>query len=145
MKVVVDTNILFSAVLNTNSKIGKILLQPKSGITFFAPEVLMFEIKKHQNKLQKFTNNSNKEIDELVRLLTKRIKFIHFELIPAEILQKTEVMLQKIDIDDTEFVALTEYVKGRLWTGDKKLIRGLALHNWKRVITTNELHSISIF
>ncbi len=145
MRVVVDTNILFSAVLNTNGKIGKILLQPKPNISFFAPEILMFEIKKHQGKLLKFTDNSNKEIEELIGLLTKRIKFIHSEFIPITVLQKSENMLQKIDIDDTEFVALAEHIKGRLWTGDKKLIRGLELHNWKRIITTDELYSKNIF
>ena len=30
MRIIVDTNIAFSAILNTNSKIGKIILHPKS-------------------------------------------------------------------------------------------------------------------
>ncbi len=34
MRVVVDTNIAFSAILNSNSRISKIILQPKSKLNF---------------------------------------------------------------------------------------------------------------
>ena len=34
MKIIVDTNIVFSAILNSNSRIGKILLNSKSIFSF---------------------------------------------------------------------------------------------------------------
>jgi len=49
-------------------------------------------------------------------------------------------VLQGIDMGDTGFVALAEHVKSKLWSGDKKLIRGLELKNWKRGITTDDLY-----
>ncbi len=36
MRVVIDTNIAFSAILNTNSKISKIILQPKSKLNLYS-------------------------------------------------------------------------------------------------------------
>lgn len=36
MRVVVDTNIAFSAILNTNSKISRIILLPKSKLNFYS-------------------------------------------------------------------------------------------------------------
>jgi predicted nucleic acid-binding protein len=53
-----------------------------------------------------------------------------------------EGIVGDIDIDDTKFVALAEHAKAKLWTGDKKLILGLAKKNWKRLIATDELYTL---
>jgi predicted nucleic acid-binding protein len=37
MRIVVDTNVVFSAMLNSNSKIAKIFLHPKSKFNFYLP------------------------------------------------------------------------------------------------------------
>ncbi len=47
MRIVVDTNIVFSAILNTNSKISKIILQPKSKLNFYSTDQLQNEIAEH--------------------------------------------------------------------------------------------------
>lgn len=44
-----------------------------------------------------------------------------------------------IDIDDTDFVALTKFLKATLWTGDKVLYNGLKKKNFKKLINTAEL------
>jgi predicted nucleic acid-binding protein len=36
-------------------------------------------------------------------------------------------------------VALSLYIEGKLWTGDKKLIKGLSKKGFMDFITTNEL------
>jgi predicted nucleic acid-binding protein len=63
----------------------------------------------------------------------------HF-VIPIELYKKAENLCSSIDIDDTPFVAITELVRGKLWTGDKVLINGLIAKDYKRIITTDELH-----
>ncbi|MBE9460647.1 PIN domain-containing protein [Dyadobacter subterraneus] len=47
MRIVVDTNIAFSAILNTNSRIAQILLLPKSRLNFYSTEQLLTEISEH--------------------------------------------------------------------------------------------------
>ncbi|MCF8371489.1 MAG: hypothetical protein K9H64_07695 [Bacteroidales bacterium] len=51
MRVVIDTNIAFSAILNSNGRFAQILLRSKSGINFYSTEYLLFEINEHYEKL----------------------------------------------------------------------------------------------
>jgi len=142
MRIVVDTNIAFSAILNTNSKISKIILQPKSKLNFYSTEQLEQELAEHWNKLKKISKYSEIELHKVVTLITSKIRFINVELIPRNLFSKAELLLSGIDIDDTEFVALTEHIQGKLWTGDKVLIKGLKTLKWNKFVSTEELYRI---
>lgn len=139
MRVVVDTNIAFSAILNTNSKISKIILQPKSKLNFYSTDQLLTELAEHWNKLKKLSKYSEIDLHKAVNLITSRINFINVELIPTSLFLKSEKLTNLIDIDDTEFVALTEHIRGKLWTGDKELVKGLRKQHWEKLISTEEL------
>lgn len=139
MRVVVDTNITFSAILNTNSKISRIILHPKSRLNLYSTEQLELELMEHWDKLKKISIYSETELRKAAALITSKIKFIKAELIPEKLFLKAESITADIDIDDTEFVALTEHVHGKLWTGDKELIKGLKLKKWDKFITTEQL------
>ena len=139
MRIIVDTNIVFSAILNTNSKIARIFFQPKTGFNFYSTIKLLEEIEDHKTKIQSLTKLSNTELDRIITLVTNRIRFINYNLIPIEIYNYAEKLTQDVDIDDTEFIALTEHIKGKLWTGDKVLIKGISKKNWNKFITTEEL------
>lgn len=54
MKLIVDTNIVFSAILNSSSNIGKILISESSN-RFYTCGFLLDEIFSHANKLKKAT------------------------------------------------------------------------------------------
>lgn len=139
MRIVVDTNIVFSAILNTNSKIARVLLQPKTRLNFYSTEQLSYEIEEHKGKIKKISNYSDYELDRIITLITNKIRFINLKLIPKESYEFAESLTQDIDIDDTEFVALTEHIKGKLWSGDKELQRGLNKKGWNKFISTEEL------
>jgi predicted nucleic acid-binding protein len=49
-----------------------------------------------------------------------------------------------IDEDDTLFVALTNHLNSKLWTGDKIPENGLRKKGYSRIITTSELYYIFI-
>jgi predicted nucleic acid-binding protein len=140
MRIVVDTNIVFSAILNTNSKISRIILQPKSRLNLYSTEQLENELAEHWGKLRKVSKYSELELHKAATLITSKIKFISVQLIPLKLLLKAELLASDIDIDDTEFIALTEHIRGKLWTGDKELIKGLRRKRWDKLITTEELY-----
>ena len=119
MRVVVDTNIVFSAILNTNSKFSKIILQPKSKLNLYSTDQLENEIAEHWTKLKKISKYSEIELHKVSTLIISKIKFISVQLIPRNLFIAAEKLTSDIDIDDTEFVALTEHIRGKLWTGDK--------------------------
>jgi predicted nucleic acid-binding protein len=142
--VVVDTNIVFSAILNTNSKISRIILQPKSRLNLYSTSQLEYELAEHWGKLKKISKYSDIELQQVSSLIISRIRFINVELIPEKLFIKAEKLTRDIDIDDTEFVALTEHVRGRLWTGDKELIKGLRKKNWDYPLSTDELYKLIV-
>jgi predicted nucleic acid-binding protein len=142
MKIIVDTNIIFSAILNSNSRIGWILLNSKNHFQFFTCYYLRLEIQKHRNKLLKLTHISDEELDELINLVTHKITFINENIIPKKTLIKAEDQLQGIDPNDTVFVALTKHINGILWTGDIKLYNGLKARKFKKIMLTEELNQL---
>lgn len=144
MRVVIDTNITFSAILNTNSKISRIILQPKSRLNLYSTDQLEMELSEHWGKLKRLSKYSETELRKTTALITSKIKFINVELIPKKQFLKAESLTADIDIDDTEFLALTEHIRGKLWTGDKELIKGLKRKNWDKFVTTDQLFKIIV-
>ena len=139
MKVIVDTNIIFSGLLNTSGTIGDLFFNSENVFDFYSCNYMRFEIEKHWDKLKQISKLSDKELKEsLFRLFTK-IHFINEEQIIEKIWLKAENLTTNIYIDDTDFVALTDYLKGVLWTGDKELYNGLINKGFKKVVCTQEL------
>lgn len=75
MRIVLDTNVVFSALLNTNSNISQIILQPKTRLNFYSTDRLLYEINLHRDKILSLTGYSNSELDRLINILTSHIRF----------------------------------------------------------------------
>ena len=97
------------------------------------------EIRKHWDKLKKLSKLTDEQLEESYYALLTKITFINEELIPQKIWEDSENILEGIDLDDADFVALTKYLKGKLWTGDKVLRDGLRDKGFKNVLTTFEI------
>lgn len=142
MKIVVDTNIVFSAILNTESKIGDLLMNSESIFEFRSVMYLKEEIEKHEGKLMTISGLTGGEIEQSTEQVFSCIKFISEEIIPFEIWQKAARLVRDVDMDDIAFVALSEYEDIRLWTGDKELIAGLVAKGFTRCISTEEMMAL---
>ena len=139
-KIIIDTNILFSALLNTDSRIGQILINGKRYYNFYAPEYIREEIIEHKDKIKTIAKLSDDDFIELYELILRNITILNHTLIPTNIYKKAENLCETIDMDDTIFVAVAEFTRGKLWTGDKKLLNGLSEKGYKRLIKTEEIY-----
>ena len=76
-----DANIVFSGILNSNSRIGDLLMNSKPYFTFIAPHFLTEEIRNHYSKLRKISGLPLAQIQEAEIQICKNILFIDEEQI----------------------------------------------------------------
>jgi predicted nucleic acid-binding protein len=123
--VVVDTNLIFSALIPKSSKIRDILFE--SNMTFFSPNFLITEIYKHKDKLIKNSKLDEPEFYLYFNGIIERVQFVPIDFIAIESRQKAYDLCKDVDIKDTPFLALSIDLSIPLWTGDKKLKEGLRI------------------
>ena len=139
MNLVIDTNIVFSAILNPNSNIGDLLLNFQNKVKFYAPEFLLVEIEKYTSKIEKISNQTPEEIEVIKSLVLSKITFISEELIFEENWKKAYNLTIDVDENDTPFGALALQLNAKLWSGDKTLNKGLLLKQSSVIYSTQEL------
>jgi predicted nucleic acid-binding protein len=139
MKIVVDTNIIFSTLLNSNSNIGDLLFNSDKHFEFYSCSYMRYEIQKHWERLKKISKLSEEQLQVSYTQVLSKLKFINEEIIPLETWLASEQTTKEIDIDDTDFVALSKFLKATLWTGDKILYNGLKKLEFKKLLNTTEL------
>ena len=144
MIIVVDSNVIVSAILNKNSMIGQLLIFGRRYFEFHAPNFLKSEIKKHKAKLLAMSKLSEDEFDQLRDELFECLTFISEEQIPYEFWHNAIPIVRDIDMDDIAFVALTDYMEAKLWTGDKRLLEGMEQRAYTKGISTENLHQLWI-
>jgi predicted nucleic acid-binding protein len=119
MKIVVDSNIVFSAILNSKSKIGQLIINGSQYFDFYTVGLLKHEIIEHSDKILKLTGFTQYEFNETFQLITSRIKFVDDILLTERDIDKAIDLVSGIDSNDAMFVALNNHLLANLWTGDK--------------------------
>lgn len=140
MRIVVDSNIVFSAILNSQGKIGQLVINGSKHFQIYTPALLEEEIKTHKNKIIKISGFSNKQFENIYKTLTGRINFVEEVIISDKYLFEAIDLVKDIDENNILFVALTNHINAQLWTGDKKLSKGLKRKGYSKIISTNELY-----
>ena len=139
MRIIVDTNIVFSALLNSNSRIGRLLLDSRDMFCFYSCKYLQKEIHRHRDKIHHYSRLNNDDLSELIALVESRIFFLEEKLLPATVIAEAKEWVKNVDFDDFAFVAIANHLDAWLWTGDKKLITGLRQKGYRRIISTADL------
>jgi predicted nucleic acid-binding protein len=138
-RIIVDTNIIFSCLLNSQRTIGDLIFNFQNIFEFYSNQYMRFEIRKHWNKLKKISKLTDLELEMAYDKMLAKLTFINEELIPKKDWEKAEILVEGIDIDDIDFIALTQHLKGSLWTGDKLLYDGLKVKRFRTVYNTQDM------
>lgn len=131
MKLVLDSNIIFSALIKKSTTRNIIL---SDVFELHAPEYIFSEITKHKEVLLRKSKINHADFDALLLLLQK-----HIRLVPKEEYNNkmalAEDILKDIDITDSPFLALALVLNCKIWSNDGHFKQ----QNEAGVYTTKEL------
>jgi predicted nucleic acid-binding protein len=82
--IVVDTNVLFSALVSQRSRVREILLM-EAGLSFCCPRFIFGELFKHKERIVAATDLSEEELLDALNALFARIRFIDESAIPLSV------------------------------------------------------------
>lgn len=142
MKIIVDANIVFSGILNSNGKIGDLLINSKKHFNFIAPEFLRYEIKDKYEKLLAISYLNDEQLMEAEYQVCKDITFISEEQIDHKFWNEAHDLVHDIDIKYIQYVAYAKQFRCKIWSGDKKLFKGLKAKGFFNLITTDDLFDL---
>ena len=114
MKLVLDSNIIFSALIRKSTTRDIIL---SDVFDLHAPEYIFAEITKHKELLLRKSKMTEGDFNALLLLLQKHVHFVskdnYYEKMPV-----AEDILREIDITDSPFLALAMVLDCSIWSND---------------------------
>lgn len=139
MEILIDSNLIYSALLR-DGRISRLILNNPSSITLFAPGYLLEEINSHWDKIIQLSGLPENDLKSSLDELMKNIVLLNYGLMGDEIFNEAEKICANIDEKDTIFVAISLFFNLTLWTGDKKLRKGLEKQGYFICINTDEIY-----
>jgi len=125
MKIVADTNILFSILIKPLGKTNELFNSLSIKNTIYIAERTLAELLTHHTKILRLTSLLEKEILSIKKALIDSTQIILSKDLPATAIASAYELVKDIDVDDTAFVATTIYLSAILWSSDKPLKKGL--------------------
>ncbi len=131
MYVVLDTNILFSALIR-DSTTRKLILEYDG--TFLFPEYIFEEAEKHKDEIFKKSGMDAEDFNELLAIILRKVN-----IVPSEVLEpyrrEAYEIVKDIDVNDVLFVACAlAYKESIIWSNDSSLKKQSRI----KVINTSE-------
>ena len=118
MKVIIDSNILFSAIIK-DSTTRRLILEYDDHFLF--PEFIFEEIEKHKSELLIKSGMSEGEFNALLSIILQKVATVSNEALLPYRSEALEI-IKDIDINDVLFIACSlAYPGSILWSDDKDL------------------------
>ena len=115
MKLIVDANVLFAALIKEGLT-AELLISDK--LQLFAPEFLFTEFAKYKQLILRKTHRNEEEFNQFLEILKEQIS-----IVPKKEITPFMDEANKISPDpkDTIYLALAIALKSNIWSNDKKL------------------------
>lgn len=130
MELVIDVNILMSALIALEGKSSKLIFLKENKL--YAPEFLREEIKKHNEEIKRKSKLSSENFEMALMQLSEKLEFIPFE--EYSFFLETAAKISP-DPDDVAYFAVCLLKKCPLWSNDKLL----KSQSEVKVLSTSEL------
>jgi predicted nucleic acid-binding protein len=137
MIVICDANIVYSSIITPDGINFHIIVNSK--VQICAPIFMLNELKRHKKTIIELAKINEHEFQQRLKFLKTKIKFLEEDEIPKTHILKSLEITDSVDPNDFIYVALHLHTNHKIWTGDKKLIKGLRSKGYDFCITTQEL------
>lgn len=135
MRVVVDSNIIFSALISGKEVYLDIFKQND----VYIPDIVFSELNRYELRLIQKTKLMHTKFNNFIRMLFEEVIVIPKFAISEENWQKAYIICKDIDEKDTPFVALSLELQIPLWTNDRKLLTGVKGKGFDNIVTSEQL------
>lgn len=139
MKLLLDTNIIFSALLNPSGKIAEIILNPSFQLKKYGCYFSYIELFKHKEKIIKLSKLEETDLLDVMYKILKEIEFVNEKQLTSSLVLEAYELTKNIDENNTIYIAMSHFLDCKLWTGDKKLAEGLHKKNYYNCLSTEDL------
>ena len=117
MRIVIDSNVLFSALIKDSYT--RRLILGYSG-KFLFPSYIFNELKKHEDELFVKSHMRREEFISLLQVILNKVAIVSPDAFNTY-KEEAKALVKDIDPDDVVFVAVALYAQGIIWSDDKKL------------------------
>jgi|SRR3989344_2635185 len=118
MRLVIDANILFSAIIAKGRKLNskKLNLIFSKELEIFAPGLMLFELRNNKEKLKEISKLPDEELEKFIELLKLRIQFVSLRYFSDKMAEAKELC---VELKDVAYFALALKLNCSIWSGEK--------------------------
>ncbi|MDZ7688653.1 MAG: PIN domain-containing protein [Halobacteriales archaeon] len=136
MKLVCDTNVVFSALI-AGGKTRELILSDQTNL--YAPEFFFTELDNHRHEIEDKSQLSEEQLSLLLNVLFKDTEVVPREEFEHELEQASQ-LIGDTDSDDVSFLALALHLDADIWTDDTDFEKQDEVTVWKTHELVNHLN-----
>ena len=142
MIIVVDTNIKVSASVDSKSELFSLIIDNSTKIDFVTPEFSLKEIQLNRENIYRKAKKYLAIFKSNLQYLLSHITVLSDDELTETNIQDADNLSNKIDMDDTIFIAFSLALNCLLWTGDRQLMNGVKRAGFQHIISKKEFKDI---